>query len=291
MRGIYYKYLATSLLFLLMSSVSMAETAVDSSGIADNRLDAVTLEDLAHENDSLMLELDSLKESVAEIQDNINQINASEENVSWPGICLIIAVISAFVAIFYSLKTRNKVIKQLKQSRRTSGKPDQGHHQSASGKEPQSSQKQHVISSSSTECEKEVHEANKAESRERKQSQSLNTATKKKEAPHEPQIIRKYCSFLVYEDGTLKTDGHLMTDDSSKKLFQISYKETGNTATYTINALKKAYILEDLQTFQNYTEPFIISETPKDIHVDQVGLLSRKGYEWVVTKKLKVSFN
>lgn len=108
-----------------------------------------------------------------------------------------------------------------------------------------------------------------------------------------PAKIVRYGSFRVDEDGSIKTEQRVWTDDgSSNHLFRIEFEENANTASYTINPNRKDAILADLQTFQNYTDKFMLSGgVPKDVNVVHEGKLRKDGREWVVTEKLKVIFN
>ena len=105
------------------------------------------------------------------------------------------------------------------------------------------------------------------------------------------KLVTKFCSFLVDENGDLKTEQRVLTDDDRTHLFKIEYEEESDTALYTINPLRKSAILADLQTFQNFTERFVINGTPTDIHVISPGKLHKSGRTWVVTHKLEVSFS
>lgn len=104
------------------------------------------------------------------------------------------------------------------------------------------------------------------------------------------QLVSKYCSFLIDEKGAVKTEQRILTDDDSYHWFRICYEEGSDRATYTINLRRRDAILSDLQTFQNYTEPFVLTGMPSDIKVTRQGILRREGKTWVVTQKVKVTF-
>ena len=103
------------------------------------------------------------------------------------------------------------------------------------------------------------------------------------------QLVSKYCSFLIDEKGSVKTEQRILTDDDSYHLFRICYEEGSDRATYTINLRRRDAILADLQTFQNYTEPFSLTGMPSDIKVTRQGILRKEGKTWVVTQTVKVS--
>lgn len=126
-------------------------------------------------------------------------------------------------------------------------------------------------------------------SQENRRGWSPNPSSYQKSTTMPPKTV-KYTTFLIDESGQLRTEQRVMTDDNSTHLFKIEYEENANTAIYTINPVRKKAILSDLQTFQNYTERFVVTGTPNDIHVVKEGKLSRSGKSWIVTEKLVVSF-
>lgn len=100
----------------------------------------------------------------------------------------------------------------------------------------------------------------------------------------------KYCTFLVDEKGMIRTERRAMSDNSGAHLFKMEYDEGASVATYTINPANKAMVLNDLETFKNFTEQFSILSRPNDVDVIEPGELKQEGNTWVVTKRIKVSF-
>lgn len=121
-----------------------------------------------------------------------------------------------------------------------------------------------------------------------RQNQTFNKNGAKEKS--KPNKVVKYGTFRIDDNGDLKTEQRVMTDNNSIHLFRIEYQEGSNDAIYSINEMRKSAILSDLQTFQNFTEDFVITGSPSDIRVDRVGKLKKIGKSWVVSQKLKVSF-
>ena len=110
-----------------------------------------------------------------------------------------------------------------------------------------------------------------------------------KRDPPKMKVV-KFGAFLVDENGGIRTEQRVLTDESTNQLFRIEYEDGSDVATYTINPNGRASILADIQTFQNFTEKFTVTGAPTDVSVEQVGQLRKSGRSWIVTKKLKVSF-
>lgn len=103
------------------------------------------------------------------------------------------------------------------------------------------------------------------------------------------QIITRFTNFMV-EDGQMSALESSFSNNSDSKLFIIEYEDGATIGTYTINPSCKSDILGDLQTFQNFTQKFILSGNPKDIFVEKKGRVIKRGRQWIVTEKIKVSF-
>lgn len=107
-------------------------------------------------------------------------------------------------------------------------------------------------------------------------------------------VVVKYGSIQAPDsEGVLRiADRSLSVVSSSSKWFVISYQEGSSAATYTINPDAMGEILQDLQTFQFFTEPFTLTSStlPTHISVTHEGTLQRVERGWIVKKRLKVKF-
>lgn len=107
-------------------------------------------------------------------------------------------------------------------------------------------------------------------------------------------VVVKYGSIQAPDsEGVLRiADRSLSVVSSSSKWFVISHQEGSSAATYTINPDAMGEILQDLQTFQFFTEPFTLTSStlPTHISVTHEGTLQRVERGWIVKKRLKVKF-
>ena len=94
-------------------------------------------------------------------------------------------------------------------------------------------------------------------------------------------------------EGVLRIADRSLSDTSStSKWFVISYQEDSSMGTYIINTDAMGEILQDLQTFQLFVEPFTQTNSTPPTHVAVVrnGILLRVERGWVVKKRLVVKF-
>lgn len=115
--------------------------------------------------------------------------------------------------------------------------------------------------------------------------------------PIEPmgELRVKYGSIQAPDsEGVLRIVDRSLSDTSStSKWFVISYQEGSSAGSYTMNSDAASEILQDLQTFQLFVEPFTLSGSvlPMSISVVHEGTLQRMERGWVVKKRLAVKFN
>lgn len=228
-------------------------------------------------------QIDTLTTHVNQLQSKVSSLdsNASEQDKD-----LLLTKVLALISILLNIRLGYIIYKRQKMNQQNiDSKVGSNEHLIPIPVEPINPTR-NSISEIKTVCDNPPIEKEKeqSEGKESKSAESDSLRGLKK------QIIVKFGTFLVDENGSIRTEQRILTDDNSSHLFRIEYEEGSDVATYTINSSKKSAILADVQTFQNFTEQFVVTGTPTDVFVEKIGKLRKSGRSWVVTNKLKVLF-
>ena len=105
------------------------------------------------------------------------------------------------------------------------------------------------------------------------------------EAP-QPKVV-KYADFYL-DNGVPTVENRDLGTDPEDGEYKISIQSDEVSATYTINSLKQATIMQDLLALSRYADVLSMPSSPTSIKVEREGRMKRNGACWTVTQKMKV---